>query len=259
MRVKKRIPPDEVPQLIKRYEEGVSVQQLCIDHEVSSWVIKKCLNELNKLKHTNESLESGIIKFKQDYSMLESKFNTAKKQYDESIKNEKMHHEKMMQTKDNSIKHLTEETKHFRSDYKQSFSELKEQAEKQRHDFIAKIDALTTDNQKLSKALHKAEMTAQKTSDQCQMLQKQLNQLKDTYDDLNKEFKQKTDLLLKSEKQISALDSKINELKSIITDEKSQKQILQEKLLDSQKNIGKLTTDNNYLKQQINNLKKSKK
>ena len=104
-------------------------------------------------------------------------------------------------------------------------------------------------------------MNEQKANDQCQVLHKQLNQLKTTHNNLNKDFKQKMDLLLKSEKQIAKLESKANELASIIADEKAEKQDVQKKLLEAQKELGKLATENKHLNkhlnQQMDNLKNS--
>jgi len=214
-------------------------------------------SDLKELKNINKSLENEGIKLKKDFSSLESSFNTAEKKHAEYKEEKEQHHVRMMQAKDDSINHLTKDIDQFRSDYKQNLSDSKEQSEKQRHDFIAKIDGLTVENQKLSKTLHKSEMVEQKANDQHQILQKQLNQFKTTYNDLNKDFKHKADLLLKSEKQISALDSKVNELKSIIVDEKAQKQVFHEKLLNTQKDIGRLTTENNELKRQIERVKTS--
>lgn len=247
-------------QLNKIKEEYSNLKQ---EHQVVLNERNLAIDDAKKLNYANKSLENDVVKFKKDCSNLESNLNKEKADHAESIKKEQEHRERLIKSKNDALDRLTESNNKHRDDYKQSVSELKEQSEQQRHAFIARIDALNTENQKLSKSLHKAEMSEQKANDQCQVLQKQLNQLKNTYNDLNKDFKQKTDLLLKSEKQAAKLESKAIELESIVADEKAEKQKIQEKLLEAQKELGKLTTENKHLNQQINKLesalKKSKK
>jgi chromosome segregation ATPase len=216
-------------------------------------------NELSKLKRTQAYLEKTHGTLEKNYESLEKQLKEDNKNYKEHKEKEQKHHKEMMDEKDKTINQLRVDLQKTKQEAKQDISDIKESAEKQRHQFIVDIQVLRDENNKLQKQTHKLELNLQKMTTQAQIKEQQRKQLQQSYETLSKEYKVKSKESLEKDKKLSALQVANRMLEETKTQYKNDLEKAQKNHADAKEKIGYLLNDLEDKKRQLYNIEQQLK